>query len=88
MPTDKIQAKLLNALTEYDRRASKRKGYNPYALGHYFAALERVREAMANGTAIRQALLANFNGRLLSAALKAVGEPDFTLDEIRAAQPY
>lgn len=74
-------AKLLNALTSYDRRQATRKGHNPYALSHYCAALTRARESVENGATVRQALLSNFNGRLLSAALKAAGETDFTREE-------
>ena len=76
-------AKLLNALTAYDRKQSTKKFYNRYALGHYCAALGRARELMAEGQTLRAALLATFNDRLLSAVLKSVGEPDFTRDELR-----
>jgi nucleoid-associated protein YejK len=35
---------LSSALTQYDRRQSKRRFYNPYALSQYFAAQKRVQE--------------------------------------------
>ena len=75
--------KLLNAVTEYDRKQLGKKSYNPYALGHYAAALQNVRDDMESGKTLRQALLKNFNGRLLSVVLKSVGEKDFTKDEHR-----
>ena len=78
-----IHAKLFNAVTEFDRKQAKKLFYNRYALGHYCAALERVNEAMDAGASLREAILANFLGRLLSAVLKAAGEPDFTIDEKR-----
>jgi hypothetical protein len=69
-----IKAKLLHAVTEWDRRASKRKGYNPYALGLMFEAVDRTSTAIEGGTTVRAALMANFNDRLLDHCLKAVGE--------------
>lgn len=79
---------LFNAVTEFDRRASKRKGYNPYALGHYAKALQEVRLDVAAGATLRQALLVNFNGRLLDCLLKSIGEPLFTPDERFAVRTW
>lgn len=76
-------AKLLNALTEYDRRASRRKGHNRYALGHYCAALRSTAERMEAGATLRAALCRSYSGRLLHAMLRAVGEPESTREEQR-----
>ena len=35
---------LTHRLTQYDLRASKRPGYNPYALAHYLGALAQARK--------------------------------------------
>ena len=40
----KIDAYLVMALTEYDRKQSTKKHYNPYALGIYFQALNEWRK--------------------------------------------
>jgi hypothetical protein len=69
-----IKDKLLHAVTEWDRRASKRKGYNPFALGLMFEAVDRTSAAIEGGATVRVALVANFNDRLLDHCLKAVGE--------------
>jgi len=39
---------LSGAITQYDQRASKRRGYNPYALGHYLKALDELRVETAS----------------------------------------
>lgn len=81
MNTKEIQSRLASALTQYDAAQSKRKGWNPHALGIYFERLEAVIADMESGTAPRQALLAGFNDRLLDVCLKAIGEPRFTIQE-------
>lgn len=65
----RLHLKLVSALTDYDRRESKKKWYNPWALGQCFAALER---AESEGGDIREALERNFSGRLLDKVLKAL----------------
>ena len=42
---------LRSKLTQYDVRASSKRGYNPYALAQYFAAKQRVEKAMAKDIA-------------------------------------
>lgn len=37
---------LTGALTQYDTRASKRRGYSPYALGHYMGAVGDIKKEM------------------------------------------
>ncbi len=75
--------KLLTALTEYDRKQSKKKGYNIYALPQYMTALQYVRDDMAGGMSLREALVNNFHDRLLVALFKGVGEPRATDREVR-----
>lgn len=75
--------KLIHAATAYDRRREGKRGHNIYALSHYFRAIEDAETLIAGGMAPRAALLECFNDRLLSAMLKAVGEPDFTMAEKR-----
>lgn len=77
-----LHEKLVHAATEYDRKQSTKRHYNPYAIGHYFNAISKVHEDMDAGKTIRQAILLNFNGRLCDHMLKAVGEPKFTRDEM------
>jgi hypothetical protein len=79
-----IHSALVHAVTEYDRKESTKKYYNHYALGQYLIRIEQVEEDIASGTAVRAALLAGFNGRLLDHVLKAVGEPKFTTEEMRS----
>lgn len=45
----RVRLAIVSALTEYDIRASKRKDYNRWALGHYFRALEGIDEEVARG---------------------------------------
>lgn len=72
--------KLIHAVTAYDRKQEGRRGYNRYALAQY---LDRVEDASKHGGTLRQALVANFNDRLLDVCLKAVGEPKATYEELR-----
>ena len=85
MSIEEIRFKLVHTATEYDRTQETKKYYNPYALSQYFAATERVLEEVQKGVSVRQALLNNFQGRLLDSLLKAVGEAKFTKEE-RLAQ--
>lgn len=79
--TDRV--KLFNALTAYDKKQSTKKGYNPYALGHYASALARTAEMVENGTELREAIIRCFLGRLQAALLKAVGASAATREESR-----
>ena len=77
-------ARIVNALTTYDRKASTRKFHNPYALGQYFQALENAEDQVKEGATLREALVANFCGRLLDVVLRSAGEPVSTKQECRA----
>ena len=79
--TDRV--KLFNAMTEYDKKQSTKKGYNPYALSHYASALARTAEMVENGTELREAIIRCFLGRLQTALLKAVGASAATREESR-----
>lgn len=83
-----IKDKLIHALTEYDRKQSKRRAYNPHALGIYFNRLDEVCADIDRGASVRQALLNGFNDRLLDVCLKAVGEPLYTRDQMHAQSIY
>lgn len=65
--------KLVHALTRYDERESKKRGWNPYALGIYLARIDEVMEDIKKGASIPEAIQAGFTGRLQSVCLKAVG---------------
>lgn len=66
-------AKLLNAVTEFDRKESKKKSYNRYALGMYCQAIQNCESDMADGCTLRQAITNNFLGRLCDRCLVAAG---------------
>lgn len=76
-----IRQKLLHALTEHDRKESKKKGHNIHFLGVAIGRLDEIMPRIEQGENIRQVLLTSFNDRLLSRLLNAVGEEDFTLEE-------
>lgn len=66
------RTRIAMALTTYDERARKRKGWNSYALPQYFGALERADEAVKAGATWRDALRDEFCGRILDVAGKAL----------------
>lgn len=68
--------KLIHAATEYDRKQSTRRGYNPYALSQYFAAIDETMAQVDKGVSIKTALAENFNDRLLTVLVKAVAHTD------------
>lgn len=53
-------AALSHELTTLDRHESKRRGYNPYALGQYLARAEEVRDAVAMGKSLADAFAEGF----------------------------
>ena len=83
------RVKIFNALTEYDRKQSTKRGYNPYALGHYAKALKSVATDMEHGApSLRVAVLVNFSDRLLDCVLRSVGEAKFTREEMQTARTW
>ena len=77
-------ARLVMAVTEYDRKQAKRKGYNRYALPQYLAAIRDAEQQRKRNEPIREALVYHFSGRLLDALLASIGEPKATLQEHRS----
>lgn len=62
---------LVSAVTEYDRRQSTRRGYNPHALALYLSALDDVTAMVIAGHSVQYALERNFNGHLLTVLSRA-----------------
>ena len=81
--TPQQHQQILHALTRYDERASKSKGYNRYAFAHYCAAIDKARDLTTSGLTIRQALCKCFTDRLLDCVLRSVGEALATREEMR-----
>lgn len=77
------KARIVSAFTQFDRKASKRKGYNPYALAHYCKAGQNVERHVANGVPLRTAIIGCFCGRLCDAILKALDLELMTNEECR-----
>ena len=83
MKTDEqIRARLVHAVTAYDRKQSTRRGYNPFALGQYLERVDMIVNDIAAGAEPRKAICAGFSDRLLDHCLKAVGESSFTPNEV------
>ncbi len=78
-----LNHKLTHAVTEYDRKQSKRKGYNMYALSHYLGACQEIAKEVDTGVNIRKACVEHLTGRLLDVVLKAIGEAPSTDSEQR-----
>lgn len=74
MPRE-IRDRLVSAAVEFDRRASRRPGHNPYALAHYLGAISDASSDMGYGDSLEDAIRANFCDRLLTAMEKAAGIP-------------
>jgi hypothetical protein len=74
MGTNITHIKLVMALTEYDRRQQKRKGYNRYALAQYFEALAWAEDRAAKtGCSLEVALGEAFHDPILSFIGKRTG---------------
>jgi hypothetical protein len=65
--------KMTHALTQYDARASKRKGYNIFALPQYLSRVDAVVQDIEAGADPAKAIAAGFSGRLQDLCLKACG---------------
>ncbi len=78
---------LHSALTQFDAKelartkGSRAKGYNPNALGIYFARVDDICADVENGADLRSAIVAGFTGRVQSVCLKACGLDRATPDE-------
>lgn len=78
-----LHEKLIHAVTEYDRKQSKRPGYNIYALPQYVGRVQEVTADIAAGADVRKAITAAFTGRMLNVCLKAAGLDKPTVEESR-----
>lgn len=76
-----IKDKLIHAVTQYDRKQSTKRGYNPHALGIYFEWIDEVCADIERGAPIRESVMAGFNDRLLDVCLRALGLPACTEKE-------
>ena len=64
MNTELLHVRLDSIVTKHDIAASKRRGYNPSALGIYLERVGRVVDLVKKGTPLAEAIDANFNDRL------------------------
>jgi hypothetical protein len=71
--TADMRARLVLILTEYDRRQETKRGYNRWALGQYFRAIDEVDAAIVKGYPISRALKCGFCGPLLRYVAKKLG---------------
>lgn len=65
-----IEAKLIHAVTAFDRKAATKPAYNPNALGIYFTRVSDIMADIGAGADTRAAIVAGFTGRLQSACLR------------------
>ena len=56
--------RLIHAVTNWDRKQSTKRGFNPYALAQYFQALDETLALVDAGKTWQQAISATFNDRL------------------------
>jgi hypothetical protein len=68
-----VRSRLEHALTDYDRKQSTRRGYNPYALTHYLGAISDAWILVSQGKSWEEALRQVLCDRVLDVALKAIG---------------
>ncbi len=61
---DLLHIRLDSAVTQWDIRQSKKRGYNPFALGMYLARVEDVVKLVRQGMPVPDAIDRNFNDRL------------------------
>ena len=81
MSIEIITARLVGALTEYDRKQSTKRFYNPHALGIYLERCEQVIADIERGASVRDAVMAGFSDRLRDHILRALGESVATKQE-------
>ncbi len=75
-----IKDTLLHAVTEYDRKQSKKRGYNHYALAQYMTRVDDVLADIEAGANPFEAINAGFCGPLLAHVTKTVARshPDIS----------
>lgn len=80
--------KLVQAATTYDQKQAGKRGYNPYALGQYFQAIDNAAEMMTDdGIDLRSAIIRSFCGRLCDCLLRSVGCQIMTDSECKTGVP-
>jgi hypothetical protein len=67
-----IHDQLIHAVTDFDRRSSRGRSYNPYALGHYMLAVDRAAERVEAGATWAEAIGREFNDRIRDRLLTVV----------------
>lgn len=77
---------IVAALTAFDNRESRKRGYNRYAFAQYLLRLDEIEADVAAGATWRAAIIAAFDGRLRDTCLRAIGEPKATEAEERGEQ--
>jgi len=75
MNSTELHARLVNAVTTYDRQQSTKRHWNHYALPQYLARVAEVVADVENGATPRAAIMAGFNDRLRDHCLRAISEP-------------
>lgn len=68
-----LHHKMIHAVTEYDRKESTKRGYNPYALPQYMQRVQEISADIGKGADPREAITTGFTGRLVNHVLKAAG---------------
>ena len=64
--------KFISAATQFDERNSRRRGWNPYALPQYFAAIDSICADIEGGLNVEAAIGKYTNDRFRDVLLKAV----------------
>jgi hypothetical protein len=81
--TPEQHSTILNALTEFDRKARTKPGHNPYAFAHYCRALQRIQLYNNSGHPLRESIITCLVGRLCDAVLKALKLEQMTKEEAK-----
>jgi hypothetical protein len=78
---DMLHSRLASAVTQYDIKQERRRGYNKWALPQYLQAVDRTVTAVGrDGLTVERAILENFNGRLAHWLFRAIGMTGDELD--------
>lgn len=71
-----VKQRLVHIVTEWDRKQSTKRFYNPHALGLYIQSINNnVIPALDAGKSLKDALEAGFEDRLLDFLKKGLGVP-------------
>ncbi len=82
-----MRDKLVHAVTEWDRKQSTKRHYNPYGLGIMLERVDEVAYAIESGRDARIEIIAGFNDRLLDHVLRSVGFPIASVAEHQNSHP-